>query len=132
MVPWTLGGLERVIRAAWGVDTCASEDVPMWHPANPARGQCGVTALVLNDLLGGDLVCGEVHVNGVRVDYHWWNRLAGGLDVDLTREQFSPEEIVVGGRVVIRPATMSRCQEEYERLRGRVLAALGGLLSPKD
>jgi hypothetical protein len=80
--------------------------------------------LVLNDLLGGDLVRGEVHRDGVRTDHHWWNRLAEGVEVDLTREQFSAEETVTPGTVIRRPAKLGRLVEEYELLRGRVLTAL--------
>lgn len=44
-------------------------------------------------------------------------------DVELTREQFRPEEFVAGGQVVQRPeGPPRRCREEYELLRGRVLA----------
>ncbi|RKE06510.1 YunG family protein [Catellatospora citrea] len=124
MAIFTLTQLEQAIRAGWGVDTCAPEDVPDWHAGNPARGQCGVTALVVHDLLGGDLMCGEVHVDGVRTDYHWWNRLSGGLEVDLTREQFRPEEIVTAGTAVVRPPAINRLRDEYELLRSRVLTAL--------
>jgi hypothetical protein len=67
---------------------------------------------------------GEVHVDGERVDLHWWNHLGLGVEVDLTREQFRPEEIVVGGVVVPRPPTIRRLREEYELLRERVLARL--------
>lgn len=82
--------------------------------------------MVLNDLLGGELVRGEVHVNGERVDYHWWNRLGMGIDIDLTREQFRPEEIVTEGIVIPRPPVTEwrRLREEYELLRDRVLEKL--------
>jgi hypothetical protein len=86
MVTWSLADIERAIRPSWGPDTFPSDaDNPIWIPANPARGQCGVTALVIHDLLGGDLVRGEVHVGGERVDFHWWNLLPGGVELDLTR-----------------------------------------------
>jgi hypothetical protein len=98
-----LTDVELAIRASWSLDTCDPVDRPDWHQDNPARGQCGVTALVLNDLLGGDLVLGEVQVVGQRTGLHWWNRFGGGLEVDLTREQFRPDEAVVGGEVVRRP-----------------------------
>ncbi|AKG46866.1 hypothetical protein SXIM_54820 [Streptomyces xiamenensis] len=52
---------------------------------------------MLNDLLGGELVRGEVRVNGERTDYHWWNRLGMGVDIDLTREQFGADVIVTEG-----------------------------------
>ncbi|MER7015176.1 hypothetical protein ABT324_27410 [Saccharopolyspora sp. NPDC000359] len=124
MIIQKLADIEAAVRSSWGADTCAPEDLPKWHPGNPARGQCGVTALVLNDLLGGDLVRGEVHVDGRQVDFHWWNRLPGGLELDLTREQFTPDELVTSGVVVERPAEFTRLREEYELLRTRVLENL--------
>ncbi|MFJ1716476.1 hypothetical protein [Streptomyces sp. NPDC088260] len=123
----TLNGfddIERAIRRGWGADTTTPAHCPDWTPDNPARDQCGVTALVVHDLLGGELIRGEVHVDGAWVDYHWWNRLGLGIEVDLTREQFGPEEIVVGGDVIERPAEIARLREEYELLRDRVVAAL--------
>ncbi|WP_079053865.1 YunG family protein [Streptomyces graminilatus] len=122
----TLSGVEAALRASWGVDTCAPEDVPKWHPGNPARGQCGVTALVVHDLFGGDLVCGEVRVEGEVVDYHWWNRFGQGIEIDLTREQFGPGESVGPGEVVVRPpGPPGHCREQYQLLRRRVFARLG-------
>lgn len=134
----SLSDVERAICASWSAETCDPVDVDEWHPDNPARGQCGVTALVVQDLFGGDLVFGEVHLDGRRVESHYWNRF-GGLDVDLTRVQFrpqrrvvdgqtvvEPERIVVGGEVVVRPSgPPRRCREQYELLRDRVMARLG-------
>ena len=117
--------VERAVRASWSAETCDPAAVDEWRPDNPARGQCGVTAFVVQDLFGGDLVLGEVHVDGRKVENHYWNRFGRGLDVDLTREQFRPEQVVVGGEVVIRPPDAPRrCREEYELLRDRVLARL--------
>lgn len=122
---WTLADVQHAVRMSWGKDTCDPVDRPDWHADNPARGQCGVTALVLNDLLGGDLVLGEVRVAGERTGVHYWNRFGAGVEVDLTRDQFGPEESVVGAEVVARPAgPPKRCREEYELLRSRVLAGL--------
>jgi hypothetical protein len=125
-MPWTLSDIELAVRAAWSEDTCDPVDLNDWHAGNPSRGQCGVTALVLNDLLGGELVLGEVHVDGRRIGFHYWNRF-GGVEVDLTRAQFRPDETVTGGRVVERsPGAPRRCREQYEALRRKVLARLAG------
>jgi hypothetical protein len=125
MQTWTLTDLEQAVRHAWARDTCDPDDLADWRPDNPARGQCGVTALVLQDLIGGDLVLGEVHVGATRTGRHWWNRLPSGLEVDLTREQFSAKEMVTGGQVVHRPAGPPRsCREQYDLLRYRVFARL--------
>jgi hypothetical protein len=47
--------IEAVVRTAWACDTCDPVDAGDWSAANPARGQCGTTALIINDLLGGEL-----------------------------------------------------------------------------
>ncbi|MFD4690089.1 hypothetical protein [Streptomyces sp. NPDC058463] len=126
MEPLLLADIEAAIRSSWDADTTTPEHRPRWDPDNPARDQCGVTALVVNDLLGGELIRGEVMVDGRQVDFHWWNRLGLGIEIDLTREQFGPHEVVTGGTVIDRPAEIVRLREEYETLRGRVLERLRG------
>ncbi|MEU8005107.1 NUDIX hydrolase [Catellatospora sp. NPDC049111] len=121
----TLSRLRPVVRNAWGPDTCDPIDLADWRPENPSRGQCGVTALVVHDLLGGELVLGEVFEDGVRRGYHYWNRLPDGTEVDLTRDQFRPGETVTGGVDVVRPAgSPNRCRGQYELLRHRVHSGL--------
>jgi len=124
--PVALAALEPVVRAAWGADTCDPVDVADWTTSNPARGQCGATALVLHDLLGGDLLLAEVtRDDGSRQGVHYWNRLPDGTQVDLTREQFLPHEHVGQARAVPRPpGPPLRCAEQYARLRARVLQGL--------
>ena len=117
--------LRPILRTAWGPDTCYPNVSAEWGPNNPARGQCGMTALVIQDLLAGDLILGEVHVDGAKVGNHYWNRLPDGTKVDLTADQFLPGEVVVNGQVVHRPPDAPRrFREQYEVLRERVLAAL--------
>ncbi|MEV7536139.1 hypothetical protein ACFRFJ_09795 [Streptomyces hydrogenans] len=127
MTPLLLSDIERAVRDSWSAETCTPEFRSRWTEDNPARDQCGVTAMVVNDLLGGELLRGEVHVDGARVDYHWWNRLGEGVEVDLTREQFGPEETVTAGTVIPRPpfAEWRRLHDEYTLLRERVLRRLG-------
>jgi len=127
--PRTFREIEQAVRTSWGVDVCEDPaDVPLWSAAQPSRGQCGPTALVLHDLLGGELVVAEVHAaDGAPRGYHWWNRLPGGQEVDLTREQFTEGEVMGAPRVLARPAgSMKRGEEQYLTLRARVLAALAG------
>ncbi|MEU1278554.1 hypothetical protein [Streptomyces sp. NPDC005805] len=125
--PLLLTDIEQAVRGSWDADTCTPEYRARWTAGNPARDQCGVTALVVNDLLGGELLRGEVQVDGRRVDFHWWNRLGEGVEIDLTREQFAPHEVVTEGVVVPRPpfAELRRLQDEYLLLRARVLERLG-------
>ena len=121
----TVDQLREHFLAAWGPDTCYDTMREEWSPENPSRDQCGMTALVVQDILGGDLIQGEVHVAGEQVGHHYWNRLPDGSVVDLTADQFLPEEEVVCGSVVFRPPEGPRYQrEQYELLRQRVMALM--------
>ena len=124
-MPITAADLRPYFLSAWGADTCYPDSRKEWTPENPARDQCGMTALVVQDVLGGELILAEVHVGGVKVGHHYWNRLPDGSDVDLTADQFRSEEEVVGGKVVVRPPDAPRRhREQYELLRRRILEAL--------
>jgi 8-oxo-dGTP pyrophosphatase MutT (NUDIX family) len=121
----TVERLRSVFLAAWGPDTCDPHDLASWRTDNPARGQCGTTALVVQDLLGGELIVGDVHVDGVKVGHHWWNQFPDGAEIDLTAGQFHPGETVTRGEGRLRPTDApGRCRGQYELLRHRVLGAL--------
>lgn len=81
--------LARALRRAWWASTSATPEE--WSPNNPARGQCAVTALVVQDHYGGRL-CRAI-VNG---EAHYWNVLEDGTEIDLTKDQFdkfAPSEV---------------------------------------
>ncbi|MEV0319402.1 hypothetical protein [Streptomyces sp. NPDC050659] len=123
----TLTGIDAALRAAWSADTCSPDDQERspWTAANPAWGHCDITALIVHDLFGGELLCGEVwSAQGEQQNYHWWNRLPSGLELDLTREQFLHDQRISAPRTVIRPpGPLPRRQSEYELLRLRFEAA---------
>ena len=120
-------GLEAAARAAWALDTCDPVDADDWSAANPSRGQCGSTALVIHDLLGGELLIAEVvRSDGSRQSVHYWNLLPGGTELDLTREQFAGAEVIQQPRILRRLAGLpNRCAEQYLTMRHRVFDALG-------
>ena len=121
-----LDSVARAIEDSWSAETCDEADLPDWHAGNRSRGQCGVSALVLHDHLGGVLLLADVMVDGVRTGYHYWNRLPDGREIDLTRAQFSPEEIVGEPAVVVRPpGPVRRSRAQYELLAARVSDRLG-------
>jgi hypothetical protein len=65
------------LRRAWSAETGRH-----WRSDNPASGQCGVTALVVHDKLGGEIL--KTDVNGA---WHFYNRVDAGR-VDFTMSQF--------------------------------------------
>ncbi len=79
--------LEKVIKESWDKKTCYIGCVEKWTPKNPAWGQCAVTALIVQDYFGGELL--YCHHN-----HHYWNRLPNQEEVDLTRTQFSTTTIL--------------------------------------
>ena len=107
-----------VIRRSWSADTSA---YPAWTSGNPASGQCAVTALVVQDHLGGLLLRAEVGSVS-----HYWN-LVGAEEVDLTREQF-PEFKPTGTMARSRHYVLSftGTAHRYEKLKMRVEAAITG------
>jgi hypothetical protein len=125
----TLAKLEQAIRESWSLDT--SDDRDEWSPANPARGQCDITALVVHDFLGGELLGADVYRNGERIEGHMWNRLPSGVEVDLTREQFMRGEVLGDATVRPRPERFDPAHPRYHRyetylvLSRRVEARLG-------
>lgn len=85
--------LEQILRRCWSPETSA--DPAGWTNSNPSVGQCAVTALVVQDYLGGDIVWAAVPV-GQKTVSHYFNRI-DGKEIDLTREQFAPGTQVPAG-----------------------------------
>jgi len=70
------------IEKGWTKDTSYWPD--RWSSENPACGQCAITALIVQENLGGDLLRTEVEGFGS----HYYNKLPDGTIVDLTKKQF--------------------------------------------
>ena len=120
---YTLQEVEDAIRSSWGPDTCY--EPYLWDEGPPSRGQCGTTALVLQDLIGGELLEAKVYRDGEPVEHHYWTRLPSGLEIDLTGDQFAEGLIVGEGTVRHRTVPLKGDHEaQYLALLGRVRAAL--------
>jgi hypothetical protein len=117
----TLTEIEEAIRASWGLDTAEEDDD--WTPDNRSRGQCDVTSLVVHDIFGGDILAAEVFRNGERVEAHMWNRLPGGMELDLTRDQFKNGEVIGEPSVRQRPARFDREHPRYHRYQAYLVLA---------
>jgi hypothetical protein len=83
---FTLPEIESALRASWSRAT--SDDPDEWTPDWSTRGQCGVSAYVIQALLGGEILVAPVHGSAQEGEHHAWNRLPSGEEVDLTLDQF--------------------------------------------
>lgn len=114
--------LSRALAQSWSRDT--SYDPDGWSEQNPSWGQCAVSALIVQDLLGGELLVGKV--NGIE---HYWNRITGDRELDLTKDQFGYTQNLGGPILAQREYVLSFAdtRRRYSQLRRRVLAHLKAL-----
>lgn len=107
----------NAVRDSWGPETCGEPDG--FSASNPAWNQCDASAFVVFEHLGGDLVLGEVLVDGERTEHHYWNRI-DGVDIDLTRRQFvrgeQVEELDVLSREFVQENMRAMKPEVLERI----------------
>ncbi|MFF0529975.1 hypothetical protein ACFYT3_16460 [Nocardia amikacinitolerans] len=120
----TLETLKQALHRSWSADTSSAAD---WTEANPSKGQCAVTACVVQDHLGGDILNTVATLPDNRTISHYFN-IVENKTIDLTREQF-PEGTTFTtpkpkpGRF---PSTREYClshertRRRYEILRSRV------------
>lgn len=85
-----LAEVAAALRACWSAETAWSPAT--WSADLPAAGQCWSSAYVVRAMLGGEIVHAEVLPESAPRLWHAWNRLADGREVDLTREQFPPDQ----------------------------------------
>ncbi len=71
---------EEAIKKSWNKDTC-HPDIKVWSRKNPSKGQCGITALLIQEYLGGRIAMNK------RL-HHVWNILPNKKEYDLTKNQF--------------------------------------------
>jgi hypothetical protein len=79
--------LEQALQSSWCRETCSPSSQPQWSPENPAWGQCAVTALVVQDYRGGDMVWATAFLPDDRQISHYFN-LINGEEKDYTRQQY--------------------------------------------
>lgn len=112
------------LRWSWCRETGAGNVGRQGEPV----GQCAVTALLVQDLFGGDLVRAEVALPGRERESHYWNRIPNMGDLDFTRAQYSEADRVwiPTGSVVLRSrllegerAIAARTPERYALLKQR-------------
>ncbi|MEH7052484.1 YunG family protein [Bacillus pseudomycoides] len=69
--------INNILLQSWSIESSSK-----WTVNNPAKGQCGVTALVINDLYGGEILKTELEEG-----WHFYNEI-NGKRYDFTESQF--------------------------------------------
>ena len=119
--------LKAALLNSWGIDTCYSKDIAKWTQQAPSTGQCAITALVVQDYLGGIILRNREY-------NHYWVSLNSKETVDFTKDQFSPEARIIKDDQVKRRdilrgerAEAARTPERYYLLKARVATELAKL-----
>lgn len=76
-----IGCVKEFVPRCWSEKTAYKNE---WDISNPAKNQCDVTAMIVQDVVGGDIVCCKTSDNNL----HFWNILSDGEHIDLTESQF--------------------------------------------
>ncbi|MED1598692.1 MULTISPECIES: YunG family protein [Bacillus] len=69
--------IKNILLQSWSIESSSK-----WTLNNPAMGQCGVTALVINDLYGGEILKTELEEG-----WHFYNEI-NEKRYDFTESQF--------------------------------------------
>ncbi|MBE6817997.1 MAG: hypothetical protein E7517_02400 [Ruminococcaceae bacterium] len=77
-----------ILRGIWCAETCAPRMRAQWSPENPTKGQCSITAFLMQDIFGGK-VYGIPLGDG---NYHCFN-VVGECVFDLTGGQFGTKKL---------------------------------------
>lgn len=76
----------KLIKNSWCRETSYYPN--KWTEDNPAFGQCAVTALVIQQYFGGEILCGTTS----KKQRHYWN-VINSKEIDLTFSQFKEKPI---------------------------------------
>lgn len=106
------------LRRCWSADT--SSDPDHWEQANPAWGQCAVTACLVQDILGGDILWTMAICPDGREYSHYFNMLPKGVVFDATRQQFPRGTIFAPDGGI--PRTQSGSGKDFGNTREYVLS----------
>ncbi|WP_454190907.1 YunG family protein [Paenibacillus sp. Marseille-Q7038] len=96
----------EILHRAWSIDSSTK-----WTKNNPAKGQCGVTSLVVNDYFGGDIL-----KTAIDDSWHYYNRI-NDERVDFTVSQFDKEPVYQDMKSNRTEAFKDTNEEQYNYLK---------------
>ncbi|WP_421617740.1 YunG family protein [Brevibacillus sp. TJ4] len=102
--------LKTMFFQSWSIQSSS-----LWTPENPAKGQCGVTSLVVHDLLGG-----EIRKTMLKEGWHFYN-LIDGQRFDFTESQFAAPITYMDLPATREEAFADTNAQQYTFLKKRIL-----------
>lgn len=99
----------NILYKCWSINSSSK-----WSLNNPAKGHCGVTSLVVNDFLGGDILKTKVPEG-----WHYYNRI-DDISFDFTQSQFLHVPIYLDIISNREEAFSDTNAEQYNYLRHRI------------
>lgn len=112
----SLSCLRAALRSSWSRETTYWRE--RWSTEHPSVGQCAVTALIVQEALGGDIAEGVLPSG----ELHYWNLRNRETIIDLTVDQFFDGEKAVFRRIITRDELLRNpnTKERYSILRRAV------------
>ncbi|WP_413789230.1 hypothetical protein [Bacillus yunxiaonensis] len=101
--------MRDILFQSWSIETSSK-----WISDNPAKGQCGVTALVIHDLFEG-----EIMKTKVPEGWHFYNRI-NGKRYDFTASQFLEEITYMDIPSNRKEAFADTNEKQYDTLKQKV------------
>ena len=108
--------IEQMVKAlskSWSLESSSK-----WSKENPAMGQCGVSTLVVNDILGG-----EIRKTKLPEGWHFYN-IINGKRYDFTVSQFKEDIVYMDIPSNRAEAYMDTNEKQYKYLKQKVLLNL--------
>ena len=105
-----------VLLNSWSLESSSK-----WSKDNPAKGQCGVTALVVNDIMGG-----EIKKTKLPSGWHFYN-VMNGKRCDFTDSQFTEDIIYMDIHSNREEAFKDTNEKQYNYLKSTVLLNINRL-----
>jgi hypothetical protein len=102
--------ISDILLKSWSLESSSR-----WLEENPACGQCGVTALVINDIFGGEIL--KTNILGV---WHFYNRIDDNR-YDFTVSQFSGMPRYMDVLSSREEAFTDTSEAQYENLKSKVM-----------
>lgn len=113
--------LELILPKICSNDT--SQSHRKWNARNPFLGHCAIVAVLVQDILKGDILWSSLEGTGWHGN-HYWNRLPNGEEVDFTKNQFGKNPPILKGKPRNRSFILSSkdTKSKYQTLFNRYMS----------